>query len=213
MKRIMLLGLFLRGLQAVAMDSSFISEEVLAEGTAPMLFEQVSQEGSTEPSITGQTSQETSRVPQAIEESPISVTPEIQSRLTPVQYLRELQGFKIEDALCICSYCDFHYKKSEKGMARHISKTHKQHSALITLMNMDGLTCRLCSRSLTTVTNMIQHVKDQHLKLRPFICTICGQTFIRRYSLRSHRSKHTHVGPVIAPQIDSKVPFNKKVLF
>lgn len=52
--------------------------------------------------------------------------------------------------------------------------------------------CHLCDKSFKHNFHLIRHIRS-HSGLKPFICDICGKTFVRRDNCRDHaRRVHNH---------------------
>ncbi|XP_021749253.1 transcription factor IIIA-like [Chenopodium quinoa] len=86
-----------------------------------------------------------------------------------------------------CEVCGS--KHLRKNYKRHLS-THGEHLPTILKCTFEG-----CDHSFTTKSNMQQHVKAVHLKLRPFICSFtgCGMRFAFKHVRDNHEKSTRHV--------------------
>lgn len=86
-----------------------------------------------------------------------------------------------------CEVCGS--KHLRKNYKRHL-QTHDEHLPTTLKCSFEG-----CNHSFTTKSNMQQHVKAVHLKLKPFICSIagCGMRFAFKHVRDNHEKTSRHV--------------------
>lgn len=86
-----------------------------------------------------------------------------------------------------CEVCGS--KQLKKNIKRHL-QTHEERSPETFKCSYEG-----CDHSYTTNSNLQQHVKAVHLKLRPFVCSIpgCGMRFAFKHVRDNHEKAGCHV--------------------
>lgn len=60
-----------------------------------------------------------------------------------------------------------------------------------------------CSKSYSSNYNLKKHIEACHLKLKPFVCSICHKAFPYKHSLNHHNSLHLKGRPT--SQVQSKL--------
>lgn len=125
---------------------------------------------------------------------------------TPAEYLQQLQGFTDVPTSSIgpkrlkCNYCSetftFFGKCPEKSMVKHIAMCNPEHYKQLVMQHAiaDGiLKCKLCQTLCTSISNLVQHVKETELGQKPHKCPQCNEAFSRPGQLKKHISGHRQI--------------------
>ena len=59
--------------------------------------------------------------------------------------------------------------------------------------------CEFCSKCFFTSSSRLKHVRQNHLRLRKFLCTWCGKKFFSASQLQHHTRNHTGEKPYSCP--------------
>lgn len=129
---------------------------------------------------------------------------ELETQKSPTEWLQIIQGFSSNPQSFVCSYCKKEILKtqpnSERCMATHVHYSHhdKQkeiRSKLQKKLNGKETTafvCPICKKDLAGLSIFVQHIKDKHLKLKPYTCPHCQKSLTRNAELQKHiKDKHT----------------------
>lgn len=95
--------------------------------------------------------------------------------------VENLKEFKTEEP-DMCKQCDKMFKTKKELRAHHL-EFHK-------VMRLKGYKCRICHEDFD-----MEHKFNEHLKIHPLECHICGKLFFRRQGLKLHIARHEGVKP------------------
>lgn len=72
---------------------------------------------------------------------------------------------------------------------------------------------RACHRNYSSKSNLFQHIRDLHYKMKNYACQLCDKKFARRSTLLNHQSVHTGAKPFSCNicQQRFKTKFNLKI--
>ncbi|XP_032674295.1 uncharacterized protein LOC116845577 isoform X2 [Odontomachus brunneus] len=71
---------------------------------------------------------------------------------------------------------------------KHIASTHNSNWP-------PKFVCNICPRVYSTLSQVNEHVKRDHLKQRNHVCDYCGKSFFKSFDLKTHSRTHTNERP------------------
>ncbi|XP_065088170.1 zinc finger protein 780B-like [Ochlerotatus camptorhynchus] len=128
----------------------------------------------------------------------------LQNHLSAIHSVR--QKADAENNLHVCSICGKQVKKIKQHLKRHTNKRNWECStcgarfkdrAILnnherTHTNERNFPCRQgCDKRYKGQGDRDRHEKSVHLGIKPFVCVLCKESFVRDRDLRLHKRKHT----------------------
>lgn len=104
-----------------------------------------------------------------------------------VRHERDHQGIKRKEYKCEVKGCEGKTFNSRKMLNQHNELVHEG-------VRYD---CELCGKTYTSAKNLKKHHQNSHLKLRPFVCDICGDRFVAKAVMIRHKLIHTGERPYV----------------
>ncbi|XP_061393691.1 zinc finger protein 664-like [Musca vetustissima] len=111
-----------------------------------------------------------------------------------------------EDMYSVCVHCGKRYKRS-KDLRNHMTQIHREEMhkncgdavqddhIRTTDVSSKRFMCPQCDYATTTSTHLKLHIRRHHTGEKPYVCEICGNSFITSYDLKKHRYLHTGEKP------------------
>ncbi|XP_073841670.1 uncharacterized protein isoform X2 [Musca autumnalis] len=129
-----------------------------------------------------------------------------------------------EDMYSVCIHCGKKYKR-KIDLRNHILQNHPNELQMIDVhesatteeIKDKRFTCSQCDYESTTTRDLKIHIRRRHTGEKPYICEICGDSFVRSYDLKKHSYKHTGEKPYKCPicpktfRVSSKLAKHKRV--
>lgn len=82
----------------------------------------------------------------------------------------------------VCQICKARFKNYYQK-TRHMMQVH----------NVEGIKCDLCEKKFNLKSNLVLHMRNIHLKERPYECSVCNMGFfIKRHMLGHYLATHTN---------------------
>lgn len=82
------------------------------------------------------------------------------------------------DGLNTCNQCEFR-TRHEPALMSHIKSVH------------EGRNCEFCSFVGTTSGTLKHHITAKHLRVRNYVCDLCGYSCVSEHYLEKHRKRHS----------------------
>lgn len=125
-----------------------------------------------------------------------------------------------EDMYSVCMHCGKKYKRS-KDLKNHMSQVHsaekQTNSEQCSDLQEKRFRCTDCDYATTTTTHLKLHIRRHHTGEKPYVCEICGNSFLTSHDLKKHHYLHTGEKPykcLICPKtfrVSSKLTKHKRV--
>ena len=85
--------------------------------------------------------------------------------------------------LCDIAFPTYHQKSKHMAIVHNVT-THFDR------FKIKKKECYICGQKYLTPSEVRDHIRTEHEKLRSFLCDICGDAFFRKSALTSHRIRH-----------------------
>ncbi|XP_066587147.1 zinc finger protein 91-like [Prorops nasuta] len=72
--------------------------------------------------------------------------------------------------------------------------------------------CDICPKVYTTLSQVNEHVKRDHLKQRNHVCPHCGKSFFKKFDLKTHSRTHTNERPYICRSCGKRFPHQSHII-
>ncbi|XP_075150721.1 uncharacterized protein LOC142224821 [Haematobia irritans] len=127
-----------------------------------------------------------------------------------------------EEMYSVCVHCGKKYKRN-KDLRNHISQVHTMEKDVmdseVSTVAVTGkrYVCPECDYATTTSTHLKLHIRRHHTGEKPYVCEVCGNSFLTSYDLKKHFYLHTGEKPYkcsICPKsfrVSSKLTKHRRV--
>lgn len=75
-----------------------------------------------------------------------------------------------------------------------------------------GCYYEFCGKGFTTKYNLKRHINSVHLKIKDYLCELCGKTLVSKIALMEHNYSHEDIKPIKCPYIGCEQMFSRSSL-
>ena len=91
-----------------------------------------------------------------------------------------------------CTICNISFETYHRK-SKHMALVHNVKSHFERFQKKNE--CYICGQKYITPSEVRNHIRIAHEQLRSFLCDICGNAFLRKNALKSHRRRHFNIKP------------------